>query len=212
MPWWEILVALRPPGTSKSSAEFLAGGKQTEAQSKWRIVQEILGARLKVGFVISAHVLLASTQSVQFSCSVMSDLLQPHGLQHARPPCPSLTPGFYSNSCPLSWWCHPTISVTWSQLIPRGTQDDQSPWWCRRTIKEIERIQSLSTVSHLQKHDPATKAASQWSQSLRSPENRPTAGLLLFQKFLSSWVHLENLTHLKYRVWWVFTNWTSLSN
>jgi len=150
--------------------------------------------------------------SVQFSCSVMSDLLQPHGLQHARPPYPSLTPGFYSNSCPLSWWCHPTISVTWSQLIPRGTQDDQSPWWCRRTIKDIERIQSLSTVSHLQKHDPATKAASQWSQSLRSPENRPTAGLLLFQKFLSSWVHLENLTHLKYRVWWVFTNWTSLSN
>ena len=48
--------------------------------------------------------------SVQFSCSVMSDLLQPHGLQHARPPYPSLTPGFYSNSCPLSWWCHPTIS------------------------------------------------------------------------------------------------------
>ena len=63
MPWWEILVALRPPGTSKSSTEFLAGGEQTEAQSKCRIVQEILGARLKVGFVISAHVLLASTVS-----------------------------------------------------------------------------------------------------------------------------------------------------
>ena len=48
--------------------------------------------------------------SVQFSCSVMSDSLQPHGLQHARPPCPSPTPGAYSNSCPLSWWCHPIIS------------------------------------------------------------------------------------------------------
>ena len=48
--------------------------------------------------------------SVQFSCSVMSDSLQPHGLQHARPPCPSPTPGVYSNSCSLSWWCHPTIS------------------------------------------------------------------------------------------------------
>ena len=36
--------------------------------------------------------------------------LWPHGLQHARPPCPSPTPGVYSNSCPLSWWCHPTIS------------------------------------------------------------------------------------------------------
>ena len=48
--------------------------------------------------------------SVQFSRSVMSNSLQPHGLQHARPPCPSPTPRVYSNSCPLSWWCHPTIS------------------------------------------------------------------------------------------------------
>ena len=48
--------------------------------------------------------------SVQFSHSVMSDSLRPHGLQHARPPCPSPTPGVYSNSCPLSRWCHPTIS------------------------------------------------------------------------------------------------------
>ena len=40
----------------------------------------------------------------------MSDSLQPHGLQHARPPCPLPTPRVDSNSCPLSWWCHPTIS------------------------------------------------------------------------------------------------------
>ena len=40
----------------------------------------------------------------------MSNSLQPHGLQHARHPCPSPTPGVYSNSCPLSQWCHPTIS------------------------------------------------------------------------------------------------------
>ena len=53
--------------------------------------------------------------SVQFSRSVMSDSLWPHGLQHARPPCPSPTPGVYSNSCPLSRWCHPTIS---SSVIP----------------------------------------------------------------------------------------------
>ena len=45
-----------------------------------------------------------------FSCSVMSDSLWPHGLQHARLPCPSLSPRVCSNSCPLSWWCHPTIS------------------------------------------------------------------------------------------------------
>ena len=53
--------------------------------------------------------------SIQFSRSFMSDSLRPHGLQHFRPPCPSTTPGVYSNSCLSSWWCHPTIS---SSLIP----------------------------------------------------------------------------------------------
>ena len=48
--------------------------------------------------------------SVPFSHSVVSDYLQPHGLQNARPPCPSPTLGVYSNSCPLSQWCRPTIS------------------------------------------------------------------------------------------------------
>ena len=48
--------------------------------------------------------------SIQFSLSVMSDSLQPHGLLHARPPCPSATPEACSNSCPSSQWCHPTIS------------------------------------------------------------------------------------------------------
>ena len=51
-----------------------------------------------------------SVSSVQSSHSVMSDSLRPHGLQHARPPCPSPSPRVYSNSCPLSWRCHPTIS------------------------------------------------------------------------------------------------------
>ena len=53
--------------------------------------------------------------SVQFSHSVMSDSLQPHGLQHTRLPCPSPTPRACSNSCPLSRWCHPTIS---SSVVP----------------------------------------------------------------------------------------------
>ena len=57
----------------------------------------------------------AQRGSVQFSHSVVSNSLQPRGLQHARSPCPSPTPGVYSNSCPLSWWCHPTIS---SSVIP----------------------------------------------------------------------------------------------
>ena len=53
--------------------------------------------------------------SVQFSCWVVSDSLQPHGLQHTRPPFPSPPPRVYSNSCPLNQWCHPTIS---SSVIP----------------------------------------------------------------------------------------------
>ena len=53
--------------------------------------------------------------SVQFSCSVVSNSLWPHGLQHARLPCPSTTPGACSNLCPLSQWCHPTIS---SSVVP----------------------------------------------------------------------------------------------
>ena len=52
---------------------------------------------------------------VQFIHSVVSNSLWPHGLQHIRPPCPSSTPRVYSNSCPLSWWCHPTIS---SSVVP----------------------------------------------------------------------------------------------
>ena len=53
--------------------------------------------------------------SVQFSRSLVSNSLLPHGLQHTRLPCPSPTPGVYSNSWPLSQWCHPTIS---SSVIP----------------------------------------------------------------------------------------------
>ena len=57
----------------------------------------------------------AEFRSVQFSHSVVSDSLQPHESQHARPPCPSPTPRVYPNSCPLSWWCHPAISFS---IIP----------------------------------------------------------------------------------------------
>ena len=53
---------------------------------------------------------MINLNSVQFSRSVMSYSLWPHGLQHARPPCPSPTPGVYPNSSTLSRWCHPTIS------------------------------------------------------------------------------------------------------
>ena len=62
-------------------------------------------------------ILLISYQfnSVQFSCTVVSDSLWPHELQHAKPPCLSPTPRAHPNTCPSSWWCHPAIS---SSVIP----------------------------------------------------------------------------------------------
>ena len=65
-----------------------------------------------------------SFSSVQFSCSVMSDSLRPHGLQHDRPPCPSPSPGVHSNSCPSSWWCHPAIS---SSVVPFSSCPQSHP-------------------------------------------------------------------------------------
>ena len=58
------------------------------------------------------------------SRSVMSDSLQPHELQHARLPCPSLSPGVCTNSCPLNWWCHPTIS---SSVVPLSSYFQSFP-------------------------------------------------------------------------------------
>ena len=81
----------------------------------WTQVSRIAGWFFTIGATREA---LGS--SVQFSRSVVSDSLRPHGLQHARPPCPSPTPRVYSNSCPLSQWCHPVIL---SSDVGR-----QSPW------------------------------------------------------------------------------------
>ena len=64
---------------------------------------------------MQTDITLSSNAMSQFSPSVKSDSLWPHGLQDARPPCPSPTPGVYSNSCLLSQWCHPTIS---SSVVP----------------------------------------------------------------------------------------------
>ena len=84
--------------------------------------------------------------SVQFSCSVASDSLWPHGLQHSRPPCPSPSPGVYSNSCPLNRWCHPTIS---SSVLPFSSRPHLGDILDRRkvlfhhVIKDIFPIDSF---------------------------------------------------------------------
>ena len=63
-----------------------------------------------ISFFYNAFIIFYRISSIQFSPSVVSYTLWPHEPQHARPPCPSPTPRVHSNSCPLSRWCHPTIS------------------------------------------------------------------------------------------------------
>ena len=91
-----------------------SGGLQPLDFFKVLVVMGALGSGLKYLF-ISRHMHPFLLCSLQFSCSVVSDSLWPHGLQHTRPPCPSPTPRVYSNSCPLSRWCHPTTS---SSVVP----------------------------------------------------------------------------------------------
>ena len=75
----------------------------------------------KLKYTIQGYHIL---HSVQVSCSAVSNSLQPSKLQHARPSCPSPTHGVYSSSCPLSQWCHPTIS---SLVIPFSSRPQSFP-------------------------------------------------------------------------------------
>ena len=74
-------------------------------------------------YLARAHT-LPQFSSVQFSHSVVSNSLWPHGIQHTRPPCLSPTPRVYPNPCPLSRWCHPTIS---SSVIPFSSYPQSFP-------------------------------------------------------------------------------------
>ena len=117
----------------------------------------------------------SSSSTVQFSCSVVSNYLQPHGPQHTRPPCPSPAPRVDPNSCPSGWWCYPTnsssvipisscpqsfpasggqsIGVSASaSVLPMNTQDwSNLGWasWISLQSKVLSRVFSNTTV---QKH------------------------------------------------------------
>ena len=75
-------------------------------------------------FSFSMSYQFISFSSVKFSPSVVSDSLHPHESQHARPPCPSPTPGVHRDSCPLSPWCHPAIS---SSVVPFSSCSQSLP-------------------------------------------------------------------------------------
>jgi len=82
----------------------------------------LLGTRHSIQSTLYTHThththISLSIALLLFNHSVLSNSVRPH-VQHARVPCPSPTPGVCSNSCPLSWWCHPTIS---SSVVPVST-------------------------------------------------------------------------------------------
>ena len=78
---------------------------------------------------------------------VVSNSLQPHGLQHARPPCPSPTPGVYSNSCPSSRWCHPTISPS---VVPFSSHLQSFPH--QGLFKWVSSLHQVAKVLEFQCH------------------------------------------------------------
>ena len=100
------------PGTLQQSADknILKRSKDVQGPGIWnnKVTKGSL-EKIMIKSSLGIVIFRLNLPSVQFSCSVVSDSLQPHGLQHARPPCPSPTLRVYSNSCPLSRWCHPTI-------------------------------------------------------------------------------------------------------
>ena len=98
--------------TSKTSAVFIPS-QSCSSSLGWHRELPLLDVSKKFG-----------VSSVQLSHSVVSNSLRPHELQHARPPCPSPTPGVHSDSCPSSQWCHPAIS---SSVIPFSSYPQSLP-------------------------------------------------------------------------------------
>ena len=109
-----------------------------------------------------SKLLIIQFSSVHFSHSVVSNSLQPHGLQHARPPCPSPTPRVHSNSCPSSRWCHPAIS---SSVIPFSSRPPIPP-----------SIRIFSNESTLRIRWPKY-----WSFSLNISPSNEHSGLISFR-------------------------------
>ena len=108
-----LMLTSAPTVFSTLKPEWAFSQRRLKSIPLLRVLQcHSISLRIKAKVLTAAYKTLddLAPYSVQFSCSVMSDSLQPHGLQHARLPCSSPTPEVCSNSCPSSWWCHPTIS------------------------------------------------------------------------------------------------------
>ena len=101
--------------------------------------------------------------SIQFSHWVVSDSLRHHELQQARPPCPSPASGVYSNSCPLNWWCHPTIS---SSIFPFS--------FCLQSFPASGSFQMSESTLHM-------RWPKYWSFSFSISHSNEYSGLISFR-------------------------------
>ena len=142
---------------------------------------------------------------VQFSRSVVSDSLRPHESRHARPPCPSPTPGVHPNPClvmPLSWWCHPTIS---SSVVPffsclqsfpasESFQMSQLFAWGGQSIG-VSALASVLPVN-IQNWSPLGWTGWIFLQSKDSQESSPTPQFKSINSLVLSFLYSPTLTFI----------------
>ena len=143
-------------------------------------------------------------QSVQFSHSVMSDSLWHHELQHARPPCPSPTPGVHPNTCPSSRWCHPAIS---SSVVPFSSCPQSLPASWSFPMSQLfawdgqsTGVSALASVLPMNTQDwsPLGWTSLEWTQcSPRdSQESSPTPQFKSINSSALSFLHSPTLTSI----------------
>ena len=148
------------------------------------------------------RVALTYIRSVQFSLSVVSDSLWPHRLQHARPPCPLPTPGVFSNSCPLSQWCHPTISssvVPFSSCLHLSQHQGLFKWVStpNQVAKSIG-VSASTSVLPMNTQDWSPLGWTGWIslQSMDSQESSPALQFKRINSLVLSFVYSPTLTSL----------------
>ena len=142
--------------------------------------------------------------SVQFSRSVVSNSLRAHEPQHARPPCPSPTPGVHPNPCPSSWWCHPTISSSvvlfssCSQSFPTSGSFQMSQLfiWCGQSIG----VSASKSVLSVNTQDWSPLEWTGWislqSKGIYSKESSPTPQFKSINSSVLSLLYSPTLTSI----------------
>ena len=138
---------------------------------------------------------LSLLSSVQFSCSVVSDSLQPHESQHARPPCPSPAPRVYTNPCLSSRWCHPAIS---SSVVPNPSQHQGLFQWVNSS-HEVAKVLEFQLQHQSFQWTPRTDLL--WDGLVGSPcsprdsqESSPTPQFKSINSSVLSFLHSPTLT------------------